>query len=73
MSSQRITIRVSDSVLRRPRKHAGMKGRSESALVRDALENFLADAALVYLAERDRFDAIFTLEQIFADSPQRID
>lgn len=44
MSSQRITIRVSESLVQRLKKHAGMKGRSESALVREALENYLGEA-----------------------------
>jgi metal-responsive CopG/Arc/MetJ family transcriptional regulator len=42
MSSQRITIRVSESLVKRLKKQAGMSGRSESALVREALESYLA-------------------------------
>jgi predicted DNA-binding protein len=45
MSSPRITIRVSESLVERLKKHAGMKRRSESALVREALENYLGEAA----------------------------
>jgi predicted DNA-binding protein len=44
MSSQRITIRISESLVKRLKKHAGMKRRSESALVREALENYLGEA-----------------------------
>jgi predicted DNA-binding protein len=44
MSSQRITIRISESLVKRLKKHAGMKGRSESVLVREALENYLGEA-----------------------------
>jgi predicted DNA-binding protein len=44
MSSQRITIRISESLVKRLKKHAGMKCRSESALVREALENYLGEA-----------------------------
>jgi predicted DNA-binding protein len=44
MSSQRITIRVSESLVKRLKKHAGMRRRSESALVREALENYLGEA-----------------------------
>jgi predicted DNA-binding protein len=43
MSSQRITIRISESLVKRLKKHAGMKGRSESALVREALESYLTE------------------------------
>jgi len=46
MSSQRITIRVSESLVKRLKKHAGMKRRSESALVREALENYLGETPL---------------------------
>jgi len=45
MSSQRITIRISESLLQRLKKHAGMKRRSESALVREALENYFGETA----------------------------
>lgn len=44
MSSQRITIRVSESLVKRLKKQAGMSRRSESALVREALESYLEDA-----------------------------
>lgn len=44
MSSQRITIRVSESLVKRLKQHAGMRRRSESALVREALENYLGEA-----------------------------
>jgi predicted transcriptional regulator len=52
MSSQRITIRISESLVKRLKKHAGMKRRPESALVREALENFLAEAP----ASRSAYD-----------------
>jgi predicted DNA-binding protein len=41
MSSQRITIRISEKMIKRLKKQADAKGRSESALVREALENYL--------------------------------
>lgn len=44
MSSQRITIRISESLVRRLKRQAEMKRRSESALVREALENYLGEA-----------------------------
>jgi predicted DNA-binding protein len=44
MSSQRITIRVSESLVKRLKRHATLKGRSESALVREALEKYLGEA-----------------------------
>jgi len=44
MSSQRITIRISESLVKRLKKQAGMKRRSESALVREALEDYLEEA-----------------------------
>jgi predicted DNA-binding protein len=44
MSSQRITIRISETLVKRLKKHAGMRRRSESALVREALESYLAEA-----------------------------
>ncbi len=44
VSSQRITIRISESLVKRLKKEAGMKRRSESALVREALENYLGEA-----------------------------
>ncbi len=43
MFSQRITFRISESLVRRLKKHAGVTGRSESALVREALENYLRE------------------------------
>lgn len=43
-ASKRITIRISESLVRRLRKHASIKRRSESALVREALESYLEDA-----------------------------
>ncbi len=46
MSSQRITIRVSESLVKRLKKHAGLKGRPESVLVREALENYLGEAPI---------------------------
>lgn len=45
MSSQRITIRISESLVKRLRKHAGIRRRSESALVREALESYLGEAS----------------------------
>lgn len=44
MSSLRITIRISESLVKRLKKHADMKGRSESALVREALENYFGES-----------------------------
>ena len=44
MSSQRITIRISESLVKRLKKQAGRKRRSESALVREALESYLGEA-----------------------------
>ncbi|MGA9497810.1 MAG: ribbon-helix-helix protein, CopG family [Terriglobales bacterium] len=43
MSSQRITIRVSESLVKRLKERADIKRRSESALVREALENYLGE------------------------------
>ncbi len=43
MSSQRITIRVSESLVKRLKKQAGMSGRPESVLVREALEKYLSE------------------------------
>lgn len=45
MSSQRITIRISETLVKRLKIHAGARGRTESALVREALEKFLGEAA----------------------------
>ena len=44
MSSQRITIRIPDSLAKRLRREAGMKRRPQAALVREALENYLQKA-----------------------------
>ncbi|MBI1740081.1 MAG: CopG family transcriptional regulator [Acidobacteriales bacterium] len=41
MASQRITIRISQALGKRLKKHAGMEGRSESEIVREALESYL--------------------------------
>ncbi len=46
MSSQRITIRISESLVKRLKKHAGLKGRPESVLVREALENYLGETPI---------------------------
>ncbi|MGO9865247.1 MAG: CopG family ribbon-helix-helix protein [Terriglobales bacterium] len=43
MSTQRITVRVSESLVKRLKRQAGMKRRSESAVVREALENYLGE------------------------------
>lgn len=42
MASQRITVRIPQSLGRRLKKQASLKGRSESDMVRDALERYLA-------------------------------
>jgi predicted nucleic acid-binding protein len=79
MSSQRITIRISESLVKRLRKQAGSISESflellpietgEAAKIRKLIEKYknirpqLADATLVYLADRDVFDAIFTLDR----------
>lgn len=42
MASRSITVRISVSLAKRLKKHAGMRRRSESALVREILENCLA-------------------------------
>ena len=44
MSSHRITIRIPDSLVKRLKRQAGMKRKPESALVREALENYLEEA-----------------------------
>ena len=44
MSSQRITIRISESLVKRLKRHASIGRRSESALVREALETYLGEA-----------------------------
>ena len=46
MSSRRITVRVSESLVKLLKKHASAKGRPESALVREALENYLSAVPL---------------------------
>ena len=43
MFSKRITIRVSESLVRSLKKQAGMSGRPESVLVREALEKYLGE------------------------------
>ena len=45
MSSQRISIRIPGTLGQRLRKRSLMKGQSESELVREALETYLAGAA----------------------------
>src|SRR5260370_28445389 len=44
MSSLRITIRISESLVKRLKKQAGTKRRSEAALGREALESYLGEA-----------------------------
>jgi len=44
VSSQRITICIPEFLLKRLKKHARTRGRSESALVREALEDYLVEA-----------------------------
>jgi predicted DNA-binding protein len=43
MSSQRITIRIPESLGKRLKKHAEMNRRPESALVREALEKYFGE------------------------------
>jgi predicted DNA-binding protein len=45
MSSQRITIRIPPSLGKRLKEQAGIKGRPESEIVREALENYLRQTA----------------------------
>lgn len=45
MASQRITIRIPSSLGKRLKQQAGVKGRPESEIVREALENYLREAA----------------------------
>jgi predicted transcriptional regulator len=52
MSSQRITIRISESLVKRLKQQAGIKRRSESAVVREALENYLGETP----ASRSAYD-----------------
>ena len=49
-SSHRITIRVPQSLSKRLKLHAGMKGLPESELVRDALETYLGQAPVAMSA-----------------------
>jgi predicted DNA-binding protein len=44
MSSQRNTIRIPQLLGKRLKKHAGMKGRPESEVVREALESYLGQS-----------------------------
>jgi predicted DNA-binding protein len=41
MWSRRITVRVPEALVKRLKTHADSKGRPESVLVREALENYL--------------------------------
>ena len=45
MSSQRITVRIPLSLGKRLKEQAGVKGRPESEIVREALESYLRQAA----------------------------
>ena len=45
MSSDRISIRISTSLSRRLQKTSAMKGKSESEVIREALENYLGRAS----------------------------
>lgn len=45
MASQRITIRIPQSLSKRLKKQAGMKGRPESEVVREALESYLGQSS----------------------------
>ena len=47
MATSRISARIPDALGQRLRKHARMKGTPESAVVREALETFLAKSASV--------------------------
>jgi predicted DNA-binding protein len=44
MASQRISVRVPDSLVRRLKKRSALKGSPESEVVREALEAFLSPA-----------------------------
>ncbi len=44
VSSQRITIRIPPSLGKRLKEQAGVKGRPESEIVREALERYLREA-----------------------------
>jgi predicted DNA-binding protein len=46
MASQRITIRIPQSLSQRLKKQAGMRGRPESEVVRDALERYLGQSSI---------------------------
>jgi predicted DNA-binding protein len=45
MSSQRITIRIPPSLGKQLKERAGVKGRPESEIVREALESYLRQTA----------------------------
>ena len=45
MSSQRITIRIPETLGQRLRKRSRIKGQTESDLVREALESYLGQSA----------------------------
>ena len=45
MASQRITIRIPQSLGERLKEQAGMRGRPESEIVREALESYLRQAS----------------------------
>jgi predicted DNA-binding protein len=45
MSSQRITIRISSSLGKRLKEQAGVRGRPESEIVREALETYFRQAS----------------------------
>lgn len=45
MSSQRITIRIPPSLGKRLKEQAGVKGRPESEIVREALESYFRQGA----------------------------
>lgn len=44
MASNRITVRIPENLTTRLRSRSRAKGRSESELVREALENYLANS-----------------------------
>src|SRR5712671_4137495 len=45
MSSQRITIRISSALGKRLKEQAGVRGRPESEIVREALETYFRQAS----------------------------
>lgn len=45
MASGRLTIRISETLGQRLRRHSLMKGQPESALVREALETYLGQSS----------------------------